>query len=69
MVVDTPESGAIAVEIKRSLSPSLANGTYSALKDISPDKAYVIYSGDDSYRLNEDVTVIPVAGIPSAFEK
>ena len=69
MIVDTPKSGTIAFEIKRSLSPSLSNGTYSALKDISPDKAYVIYSGDDSYRLNEDVTVIPVAGIPSAFEK
>ena len=69
MIVETPKSGTIAFEIKRSLSPSLSNGTYSALKDISPDKAYVIYSGDDSYRLNEDVTVIPVAGIPSAFEK
>ena len=69
MIVETPKFGTIAFEIKRSLSPSLSNGTYSALKDISPDKAYVIYSGDDSYRLNEDVTVIPVAGIPSAFEK
>ena len=69
MIVETPKFGTIAFEIKRSLSPSLSNGTYSALKDISPDKAYVIYSGDDSYRLNEDVTVIPVAGIPGAFEK
>lgn len=68
MIVETPKSCTIAFEIKRSISPVFSNGTYYALKDIAPDKTYVVYSGEDSYRLKDDIFVIPIAGISSVFE-
>jgi len=33
-------------------------GFSSALEDIKPDKAFVVYGGDDRYRLKPDVEAI-----------
>lgn len=67
LIVETPKKGAIAFEIKRSLNPSLSSANYAALEDIAPHEAYVIYSGNDTFRLNEDITVIPLAGVAGVF--
>ncbi|MGE5282510.1 MAG: DUF4143 domain-containing protein [Chloroflexota bacterium] len=40
-----------AVEIKRSLAPKLERGVRSALDDIEPERAFVVYPGSERYRL------------------
>lgn len=47
-----------AVEIKRGLSPTLARGFYAACDDVKPSKSFVVYGGDDRFRLKPQVEVI-----------
>jgi uncharacterized protein len=50
--------GVWAIEIKKGLSPKLEKGFYQALDDIQPSKAFVVYSGDESYKISQDIEVI-----------
>ena len=61
LIVDTPKNGKIAFEIKRSAVPALEKGFYNALDTVKPDTAYVVYSGDKQYRINEKVTALPLS--------
>ncbi len=63
LIVDSPKSGKIAFEIKRSSVPVLEKGFYNALDVVKPDSAYVIYSGDKQYRINERVTALPLSNL------
>jgi hypothetical protein len=47
-----------AVEIKRGLSPVLNAGFFTALDDLKPDKAFVVYGGSERYRLKPEVEAI-----------
>lgn len=47
-----------AIEIKRGLSPTLSPGFFSALEDIKPEKSFVVYGGDERYRLKPGVEAI-----------
>lgn len=37
------------MEIKRGLAPKAEKGFHSALDDIRPDQAFLVYSGTDRY--------------------
>jgi len=50
--------GRWAIEIKRSLSPTLERGFHHAREDLEPDKAFVVYPGDGRYPIAEGVSVI-----------
>ncbi|MEX2448139.1 MAG: hypothetical protein WD404_05275 [Solirubrobacterales bacterium] len=49
-----------AIEIKRSAAPKLERGLRSALDDIAPERAFVVYAGNERFRLGEDVEAIPL---------
>jgi len=51
-------AGRWAIEIKRSLSPTLTKGFHSAREDLEPKKTFVVYSGTESYPLAEGVEAI-----------
>jgi len=51
----------IAVEFKYSLSPKLTKSFWNAFEDLRPRKAYVIYPGDESYPLAENVSTLPLS--------
>jgi predicted AAA+ superfamily ATPase len=44
-----------AIEIKRSLTPKLERGFHAACADLMPARKLVIYPGDESFRLAEDI--------------
>ena len=50
-----------AIEIKSTLSAKPTKGFYNALKDIQPDKTFVVYAGDERYPVSEGVEAISVA--------
>ena len=56
-----------AVEIKRGLSPVLSPGFYSALEDLKPDKTFVVYGGDERYRLKPEVEAIPLRDLQNCL--
>lgn len=57
----------IAVEFKASKSPSLSKGFYIALKDLNIDEAYIIAPVDESYKIMENVTILPLNQFLSQF--
>ena len=52
-----------AIEIKRSSSPTLSKGFYIACDDIKPQRRYVVYGGNDSFRMGAGITAISLAGL------
>lgn len=52
-----------AVEVKRSLAPKLERGARAALDDIEPERAFVVYPGEERYPLAEAVEAIGLASL------
>ncbi len=49
LVLELPGNRLWTVEIKRGLAPKAEPGTYTALEDLNPDRAFLVYSGDERY--------------------
>lgn len=49
LVLELPGNRLWTVEIKRGLAPRTEPGTYTALDDLNPDRAFLVYSGDERY--------------------
>lgn len=52
-----------AIEIKLSLNPKIERGFYSACADLNPTRKFVVYPGQEQYRMAEDITVISLVEI------
>jgi len=52
-----------AIEVKRTLSPKLGRGMRSALADVKPDRAFLVYAGDERFPLGAGVEAIGVGGL------
>ena len=53
----------IAIEIKRSSSPTLSKGFHIACDDINPTSKWVVHLGDDEYKLPNDINVVSLESI------
>ena len=51
-------AGIWAVEVKKNSAPKLERGFHSALEDLQPDHAFVVYTGSDRYLKSQNVTVL-----------
>ena len=58
LLLEMPNQGLWAIEIKRSLAPKLERGFHHAREDLKPDRCFVVYSGDERYPRAEGVEVI-----------
>lgn len=58
-----------AIEIKRSLSPSLSKGFHLGCQDIKATKCFIVYSGNEQYPVTKDVTAIPLVEMMSEIKK
>lgn len=61
LLLNLPGDRLWAVEIKRSLAPTLERGFHSACADLSPDHRVVVYPGDETYPLAPGIEATPVA--------
>jgi predicted AAA+ superfamily ATPase len=50
-----------AVEVKRSMSPTVKRGFHSALDDLRPERALIAYPGDERFRVSASVEAIGLA--------
>lgn len=55
--------GLWVIEIKRGLGAKPKRGFYEALKDLKPSKAFVVYSGEDTYPLSSEVQAISLRAL------
>ena len=58
-----------AIEIKRSTTPKVERGFYSACEDIQPARKLLIYPGHESYPLGDGVEVMPLHAAMQALDK
>lgn len=49
-----------AIEIKRSLAPSLSKGFHLGCEDIGATKCFIVYSGKERFPVTKEVTAIPL---------
>nr|WP_282183644.1 DUF4143 domain-containing protein [Thiothrix fructosivorans] len=49
LLIERADGSLWAIEIKRSLSAKVERGFYAACEDVKPQRAFVVYAGDDRY--------------------
>ena len=64
-----PDGSLWAIEVKRSLTPKLERGFYAACADLTPEKKFVVYPGNERYRLAPDIEAISLAALAAEVEK
>jgi predicted AAA+ superfamily ATPase len=60
LVIQMPGNRMWAVEIKRSSAPRLEKGSHIAVNDLQPEKAFVVYNGDERYPKADGIDAIPL---------
>lgn len=66
LVLDLPgQTRPWAIEIKRSLAPTLGKSFHSAVADIEPARSFVVYAGSERYPLGKGVEAV---GLPALME-
>lgn len=60
LVLTLPGRAPWAIEVKRSLDPRPRKGFHSACKDVRPEAKFVVYPGDERFRLAEDIEAVTV---------
>ena len=64
LILELPKNqGVWAIEIKLGLNPKPSKGFYSAINELNPQKAFVVYSGNERYPINEKVEAISLYDI------
>ena len=61
LVLDWPDGRVWAIEIKRAAAPKVERGLRSALEDLEPERSFVVYPGNERYRLATGVEAIGLA--------
>jgi predicted AAA+ superfamily ATPase len=61
LVLDWPDGSVWAIEVKRTSAPKVERGLHSALDDLKPQRTFVVYAGQERFRLAEDVEAIGLA--------
>jgi predicted AAA+ superfamily ATPase len=61
LVLGWPGGHDWAVEIKRSLAPTVERGLHAALADLKPERTLVVYPEDERYRLGPSIEAIGLA--------
>lgn len=58
LVLQWPDGSVWAVEVKRSMAPSAERGFYSALADLRPERALIVYPGRERFRVSGAIEAI-----------
>lgn len=61
LILDWRNGDTWAIEIKRTSAPRVERSLRFALNDLKPQRSFVVYAGDERYRLSEDVEAIGLA--------
>ena len=69
LVLTFPKKEVWAIEIKRSLSPTVEKGFYYACEDIEATQRFVIYPGMDRFPLSHQIEVISLLGLMQEIDR
>ena len=60
LVIEQGVRQRVAIEIKRSLAPSVSKGFHVGCEDITATRRYIVYPGTEQYPVSNGVTVMPL---------
>ena len=63
LLLHLPDGELWAIEITRSLSPRPEKGFHYACADLAPARRFIVYPGDERYRLNAEVEAMPLPAL------
>ena len=69
LVLNLPGGAIWAIEIKSGAAPKVSKGFHNARKDINPDKAFVVYGGDERYPMGANIEAIGLRELAGELEK
>jgi len=69
LLLTLPGGALWAIEVKRSLAPTLERGFHQACADLKPERRIVIYPGSESYPLREGIEVMPLRIASTVLDK
>jgi len=69
LLLEFPDGRLWAVEVKRSLSPSPGKGFHHARRDLKPERAFIVYPGEERYPKGEGVEVGGVESLMGELER
>nr|WP_246859041.1 DUF4143 domain-containing protein [Chitinophaga sp. XS-30] len=61
LVIEHSPKKKYAIEIKRSLVPTLSKGFHSGCEDVGATERFIVYPGNDSFPAAHNVTVLPIS--------
>ena len=68
LVIEKNRKQLIAIEIKRSLAPTLSKGFYLGCEDIGATLRFVVYPGNERFPVAKNVDAIPLTDMISIIE-
>lgn len=69
LILDFPDRGKWAIEIKRNAAPKLSKGFHIACDDIQASNRYVVYAGKEIFSMGNNITAIPLTDLMSELLK
>ena len=63
LILTLPGREPWAIEIKRSLDPRPRRGFHSACEDVRPEAKFVVYPGEEQFKIAEDVEAVTVVDL------
>jgi uncharacterized protein len=63
LILEFSPSDKWAIEIKRSAAPAVSKGFYLACEEVKPSRKFVVYSGNDSFKISSEVMAISLQDI------
>ena len=67
LVLERPRGRRLAFEIKLGAAPAPSRGFWSAVSDLKPSAAFVVYSGKERYPLGQGVEALPISMLPAVL--
>jgi predicted AAA+ superfamily ATPase len=56
-----------AIEVKRTLTPTAGRGMRSAIEDLRPERSFIVYPGDERYRVAAGIEAIGLPELAAAL--
>lgn len=69
LVLAWPDGNEWTVEVKRTSAPRIERGLRSALDDIKPERAFIVYPGSERFRVADDVDAIGLATLCEEIDR
>lgn len=60
LVVEQSRQQKYAIEIKRSMAPTISKGFYLGAEDVGATKRFIVYPGRERFPISKEVTAIPL---------